>query len=119
MQSVQGDYVLKVRLSGYSNPLNTCYQCATYGGGVQGGCCDSLDTAAAGYCEGYKACDNEFFYCLMPLENTPLTDNVVDSLTERDIITRADQLGCLQPPVALRSDENDDGGIINFSLTQY
>ena len=60
------------------------------------------------------ACDNEFFYCLMPLGNVPLTDTIVDSVRERNVTTRADQLGCLQPSVALRSDVNDDGGTINF-----
>ena len=50
----------------------------------------------------------------MPLGNTPLTNTIVDTLAVRNIATRADQLGCLQPPVSLRSDENTDGATINF-----
>ena len=61
-----------------------------------------------------RACDNEFFYCLMTLESAPLTETIVDTLTERNVTTRSDQLGCLQPPVALRSDVNQNGVPINF-----
>ena len=76
------------------------------------GCCDGFELVE---CAGHRACDNEFFYCLIPLGNTPLTNaNILNTLPERDITTHADQLGCQQPPVALRSDENRDGGTINF-----
>ena len=50
----------------------------------------------------------------MPLGNMPLTNTIVDTLSERNIATRTGQLGCLQPPNALRSDENENGGPINF-----
>ena len=50
----------------------------------------------------------------MPLESAPLTDTIMDTLTERNIATRADKLGCLQPPVALRSDVNQNGAFIDF-----
>ena len=50
----------------------------------------------------------------MPLGNMPLTNTIVDTLSERNIATRAGQLGCLQPLVALRSDENVNGATIDF-----
>ena len=40
--------------------------------------------------------------------------SVFDSVTERNITTRADQLGCLQPPPAQRSGVNFDGIMIDF-----
>ena len=51
----------------------------------------------------------------MPLESTLLTNaSILNTLPERDITTRADQLGCLQPPVALRSEVNENGAPIDF-----
>ena len=51
----------------------------------------------------------------MPLGNMPLADTIVDTETERNLTTRAGRLGCLQPPVALRSDVNHNGGTVDFT----
>ena len=78
------------------------------------GCCDRFNRINCNI--GGRACDNEFFYCLMPLGSTPLTNSdILSTLPERDITTRAGQLGCLQPPVALRSNENGNGAQIDFN----
>ena len=76
------------------------------------GCCDAFGESNCD--EENRACDDEFFYCLMPLENTPLTNTIVNTLTVNNIATRAGQLGCLQPPDALRSAVNFNGATINF-----
>ena len=75
------------------------------------GCCDDFGETN---CVGGERCDSEFFYCLMPLGGLVITDDIVSSLPERDITTRADQLGCLETPTALRSDVDTDGESLNF-----
>ena len=111
IQSVQGDYVLRVRPSGYANPDNTCHQCFSQGL-IFPGCCDLFDTFS---CSGDLLCDNEFFYCLIPIDSESRYSVDESSVGVRNISTRADQLGCLQPPSALRSITNFNGRAINFA----
>ena len=62
-------------------------------------------------------CDNEFFHCLMFPGSIPPIEITLNSLsmTARDIVTRARDLNCLQPSLALMSDVNFDGEMIDFS----
>ena len=80
------------------------------------GCCDDFDETN---CAGRVRCDSEFFYCL----KSQLRLNIEDTLSflpERDITTRADQLGCLETstatPTALKSDVDTDGESLNFTV---
>lgn len=107
---MQGDYVLRVKTSGYSNPRNTCRQCFSQDFFISG-CCDSFNTFS---CSGDQLCDNEFFYCLIPLDSESQYSVNESSVSVRNITTRASQLGCFQPPSALRSVTNFNGGTINF-----
>ena len=98
-------------MSAYSNPENTCFQCTDDDDGEQG-CCDRFASTS---CEPDERCDNEFFYCLMPSESTPLSDDdISDTVPVNNRIIRADRLGCLQPSTAQRSSINMDGEMINF-----
>ena len=96
--------MLRVQVSGYSNPGNTCAQCAN-------SCCNSSDMS----CQLEERCDNEFFYCLMPFQSTPLTSTVLSSSVLEDPTLRAGQLGCLPTSVAMRSSINTNGESINFN----
>ena len=106
---VRGDYTLRVLVSGYSNPKNTCYQCTK--NSVQG-CCDNYKITNCGMRE---RCDNVFFYCLMPSGSSPATA-VVSSASEK-FSTRARQLGCL-PQSAQWSKRNDDAATIDFTSSR-
>ena len=78
--------------------MNTCAECDLT-------CCDSKDFI----CGRGERCDDEFFYCLFPLGSFLLESTVFESVSEVDTVTRAEQLGCLQPSTALRSDVDTDG----------
>ena len=97
---VRGDYTLRVQVSGYSNPANTCYQCI---------CCDGAGQAA---CTNNRRCDNEFFYCLMPSGSSPATTAV--SSASEDFNTRAGQLSCLPQTAQWSQQVNTNAGAINF-----
>ena len=58
--SVNGLYVLEVRLYGYDNPTGRCQGCVSLG---QVGCCDRHDTME---CSSFL-CDTYFHYCLRSL----------------------------------------------------
>ena len=91
-------------MSQYSNPANTCFQCEQM-------CCDSFSTDP---CLSFEKCDNEFFYCLMPLDSIPLTesDNISDTVLVDDRVNA--RAGCLQPSTAQRSEINLNGEMIDF-----
>ena len=75
-------------------------------------CCDDKDDTNG--CGGSDRCDNQFFYCLMPLGSVPSNSTIFSTEDENDVIVRARDLGCLQPSTALRSDVNRNGGTIDF-----
>ena len=112
LQSVSGDYTLRVQVHGYSNPTNDCSTC--------GGCCDSRFSAA---CFGVNSCDNEFLFCLRSFDSAPLsTQAVKDSIREPNATIRGSTLECLASPPARRSsiDWNDMFGQFgNFSSSMF
>ncbi len=103
-----GDYILRVQVCDYSNPSNRC------GTSCNGGCCDNFDSTIFCFI-GDNECDNEFFFCVRPLEAAPLSPTFVkDSMGEDSVATRAGTLGCLQPPAAYRTNTNFGANQINF-----
>jgi hypothetical protein len=94
---VEGRYIVKVRLNGYTNPSGKCNDeiCFTQNG--QQYCCDSYDTDI---CMGGDRCDSYFVYCLRPLGEV-------------------DRKGCFDNETRAKSLYNrDDGRNIDFSQSE-
>ena len=67
-------------------------------------------------CGGGDRCDTEFFYCLMPLGVVLDTNDVLDTVEEENRVTRAEELGCIQPETALKSDVMRDTDQLNRQI---
>ena len=118
-QPTKGDYVLRVQVSGYSNPRNTCVQCQASIRNPRLGCCDRF-TDTDGDCELSDRCDNQFFTCLMPFQNNPSTVTILSTISEESASTRGEELGCSQPPAALNTTVlNMNGEAIDFSSGMF
>ena len=76
-------------------------------------CCDDDDKTV---CTGGDRCDTEFFYCLMPLGVVLDTNDVLDTVEEENRVTRAEELGCIQPETALKSDVMRDTDQLNRQI---
>ena len=106
-QAVKGDYTLSVQVHSYINPTNGCAVCGN-------NCCDQEPVSPN--CNGGRACDNEFFFCVRPLEATvPSLATLRQTDSERSVQSRAGLLQCLQPPAAFRSSTVMDGAAIDFT----
>ena len=101
---------MRVQVHQYLNVFNTCAECPTINGVRT--CCDDKDDTNG--CEPFDRCDNEFFYCLMPLGSVRSNSVIFSTEDENDLVTRAIDLGCLQPSTALRSNTNGNGVPIDF-----
>ena len=101
---------MRVQVHEYLNTFSTCALCPRINN--VGTCCDDPETIS---CTGGDRCDNVFFYCLMPLGSVPDNPIIFSMVDGNDPITRATDLGCLQPSTALRSDRSRDGNSLLIS----
>lgn len=109
---MRGDYILSVQVHLYNNPTNRCVGC-----GDDFGCCDRFREDV---CTDELRCDNEFFYCLRPLRASNLArQDIMDTVGERSLETRATTLQCLESPAAIRTDTDTDAASRVFSGVEY
>ena len=94
-------------MSGYSNVGSSCLKC--------GDCCDDPLIPHHSTCTGEDRCDNVFFYCLRRLGSPLPQVDYVRLSSFRKTVSRANELGCTQPSIALRSHVNLNSVFVNFN----
>lgn len=64
---MQGNYVVQIRVNGYSNPSGKCKDDGICYPGREFYCCDTCETSG---CNGWKRGDSYFSYCLKSYNST-------------------------------------------------
>ena len=86
LTSVNGLYMLEVRLNGYNNPTGRCQGCVSETTPNIMGCCDQHNTTL---CSGFLMCDSYFYYCLRALGSQGGSCSYFGNMTSSSIFNDA------------------------------
>jgi len=67
-------------------------------------------------CSHEELCDHIFFSCVRPLGTNWATELVASNINDESAESRDTQLGCLQPTIAIRSEEFSDGATVTAGM---